>query len=469
MSQPAKRAVSIEESEVADALSMLKQGPQLAASTAVTPPVRVNPPGLSSPVILQDGSSLDIMAIVNASVQSFMAQHSALEQHKSIGTVPGTSGEKRPLENSTHIVEGSKRLRPSMASTGVDHSQGYSQDEYESGDDSESEEDEESFKFSSVFGVGINDSSFDTVGVTKDVARSEVVPPPPAHPSLHDGASDVRPVSDNVSRTHTQDLGDKGRVTEEILVDKDLYEPTTDSSNWSPPLTLTNWATKWFDTEWSVDTVNKYEKKYMAPEEVKHIFTPIPITRAMDQALSSQYTKDTDKFFNRRETERMLFRSAKDICVAYGPIFQVLMMLTERGDCGAEKWLLTEGVLGIASAMLKITRARRELLRRYFDLGVARELYNFSPSHSQFFGGSSLDDRVKEAKALAEAGNNLFFRPKPKAFKSGKAKSTKAAGFQNQSQQQQKPQNRRRQGRGRGRRYKGGKGQSAAAKTSESK
>ena len=167
----------------------------------------------------------------------------------------------------------------------------------------------------------------------------------------------------------------------------------------------------------------------------------------------------------------MLFRAAKDICVAYGPIFQVLMMLTDRGDCSVEKGLLSEGVLGIASTMLKITRARRELLRRYFDLGVARELYNFNPSHSQFFGGSSLGDRVKEAKTLSEAGNNLFFRPKPKAFKSGKAKSNysnKASGFQNQSQQQ-KPQNRRRQGRGRGRRYKGGKGQSTAAKTSESK
>lgn len=166
----------------------------------------------------------------------------------------------------------------------------------------------------------------------------------------------------------------------------------------------------------------------------------------------------------------MLFRAAKDICVAYGPIFQGLMMLSDRGDCGPEKWLITEGVLGVASAMLKITRARRELLRRYFDLGIARELYNFNPSHSQFFGGSSLDDRVKEAKALAEAGNNLFFRPKPKA-KPGKAKYTnKAAGFQNQTQQQQKPQKGRgRQGRGRGRRYKGGKGQSAAAKTSESK
>ena len=472
MSHPAKKTVSIEESEVADALSMLKQGPPLANSATVSAPARVDPPSLCSPVILQDGSSLDIMAMVNASVQSFMAQQSAMEQHKVQGATPGTSGYKRPLDDSTHIVEDSKRLRPTMASTGVDPSQGDSQDEYESDDGSGSEEDEESFRFSSVFGVGFNsDSAHNAVGVPKDDARSEDVPPPPAHPGLHDGASDVRPASDPVSRTHTQDLGDKGKVNgDELEIDNDLCVPTRNSPNWFPPKSLTtNWAAKYFDEEWSVETLTKFEKKYVAPDEVKHLFTPIPITKAMDHALSSQYTKDTDNFFNRRETERMLFRAAKDISVAYGPFFQALMMLSERGNCGEEKWLITEGLLGVASAMLKITRARRELLRRFFDLAVAKELYNFNPSHSQFFGGSSLDDRVKEAKTLAEAGNNLFFRPKPKAFKSGKAKSNKAAGFQNQSQQQKPQNNRRRQGRGRGRRGKGGKGQSTAAKTSESK
>ena len=164
----------------------------------------------------------------------------------------------------------------------------------------------------------------------------------------------------------------------------------------------------------------------------------------------------------------MLFRAAKDICVAYGPIFQGLGMLADRGDCGAERRLLSEGMLGIASAMHKITRARRELLRRYFDLGVARELYSFAPSHTQFFGGSSLDDRVKEAKALSEARNNLFFRPKPKSFKSKTSQYYGKTGFQDQKQQKSQPKGRQGRGRGRGRRSKLGKGQTAA-KTSESK
>ena len=166
----------------------------------------------------------------------------------------------------------------------------------------------------------------------------------------------------------------------------------------------------------------------------------------------------------------MLFRAAKDICASYGPILHALGSLASKKDTSNERNLQSEGILGIASAMLKITRARRELLRRYFDIGVARELYTFDPSHTQFFGGSSLNDRVKEAKALAEARNNLFFRPKPKNNKSSRQGYPKSQGFhQGQGQyQQQKPQNRPRQNRGRGRRYKN-KGKAATAKTSDSK
>ena len=101
-------------------------------------------------------------------------------------------------------------------------------------------------------------------------------------------------------------------------------------------------------------------------------------------------------------------------------------------------------------------------------MGVAKELYSFAPSHTQFFGGSSLDDRVKEAKALSEARNNLFFRPKPKNYKSKTSQYYGKTGFQDQNQQKSQPKRRQSRGRGRGRRSKQGKGQTAA-KTPESK
>ena len=353
---------------------------------------------------------------------------------------------------------------PNREETEDDPSQGYSQDEDET-DESASGEEEEPFGFSSVFGVGINDAALNTVE-ERDVARSEESTQPPAHLSSSDGLMS-RPVPEVDSGTRSQDLGDIG-VNGEQVVDKDLYVPTKSTPTWSPSIGVINWANNHFDEEWDLETVKNYEGRFVAPQWCKHLFTPVPLTKAMDQALSSQYTKDTDKFFNRRETERVLFRAAKDICVAYGPIFQGLGMLAERGDCGAERRLLSEGILGIASAMHKITRARRELLRRYFDLGVARELYSFAPTHTQFFGGSSLDDRVEEAKALSEARNNLFFRPKPKTYKSKTSQFYSKTGFQDQNQQKSQTNRRRGRGRGRGRRSKINKGQTAA-KTSESK
>ena len=475
---PPKKAMSIEESKDADALSMMSQRNRTDTSAYLPPaaaPDQVEQ-APSTSVELRDGTFLNLTTFVNTHIQSFMAQKMALEKVEV--KQPGFIGFKRPLESSsTHKGnEISKRRRHSLASvideTGQEgEEQEYSQDEYESYEESGSEEDEEEpYNFSSVFGVGVNDDPpprtvVEELGV---VARSEVSQSSPARLPLPD---DNRPVSEPVSRTHTQDLGDKGEAGE--IVDKDLYVPCKNVPNWSPPVGILNWACKNFDAEWEQDQIKEYENRYVAPKEYRHIFTPIPLTKAMDQALSSQYTKDTDNFFGRRETERLLFRAAKDICVAYGPIFQVLTLLGDRGDCGSERTMLSEGVLGLASAMNRITRARRELLRRYFDFGVAKELYTFDPSHSQFFGGSSLDDRVKEAKALAEARNNLFFRPKPKTYKSNYANKNskfynKSAGFQDQSQQQ-KPQFKRRQNRGRGRRYKTGKGQTSTAKTSDSK
>ena len=49
-----------------------------------------------------------------------------------------------------------------------------------------------------------------------------------------------------------------------------------------------------------MERLKAYENRFIVPKEHKHFFTPIPLTKDMDNALSSQYTKDTDKFFNRR-------------------------------------------------------------------------------------------------------------------------------------------------------------------------
>ena len=48
---------------------------------------------------------------------------------------------------------------------------------------------------------------------------------------------------------------------------------------------------------------------------------------------------------------------------------------------------------------------------------MSKVLIAFDPSLSLFFGISSLDDRVKEAKSLSVFRQNMLFHPKPKSFK----------------------------------------------------
>ena len=473
-----KKTLNIEESEVADALRMLSKGDKATPpASAPSKPVKVKQTGPSSIVDLKDGTSMDLTALIQASIESYMAQKMAVEQQdKEVKS--GPSGNKRHLDTSnSHKREASsKRPRPCFEQTSDEEGQSYeedSQDEYEYEDESDSDENEDeredTFTFSSVFGSGVNPDPNTVKGDSRGVARLEVHKVAPAHLSTPDGE---RPVTESASSTHTQSLGDSQDKESGETIDKDLYVPSKCSPNWSPSKGVVIWASRTFDEEWNLDQVKEYESKFVAPPELKHFFTPIPINKAIEEQLNSEYTKNTDKGFNRRDTERILFRAAKDICVAYGPIFQVLTMLGNRGDCRSERSLLSEGVLGIASAMIKITRARRELFRRYFDYKVSKDLYAFDPSHSQFFGGSSLDDRVKEAKTLSDTRQNMLFRPKPKISK----KNYSATGFQEnfrrqKSQKGQNGQNRGRgRGRGRGRRYnKNGKGQSEASKTSDSK
>ena len=255
------------------------------------------------------------------------------------------------------------------------------------------------------------------------------------------------------------------------MVDEGLHVPKKKSPNWSPSVGILNWAALTFNEEWSADQVKEYEDKYVPSEEYEHLFSPIPLSKAMEEQLSSQFTKDTDYLFNRRETERLMFRACRDICASYGPFIEVLDLLGAKGDCKKERGILSEGILGVVSGVHKITRARRELFRRYFRIEVAKILYTNDPSHSQFFGGTSLGDRVKEAQDFVTTRNSMFFLPKSKNYSnSNKASSkSKSKGFQENASDQRQPPKQRRGSRGRGRRGKAGKGRSSKSPADKSK
>ena len=491
---PGKKPLTIDEFEVDAALhSSARESGRSSASTSNL--TEQSASSHSNSIALTDGTSLDLTALINASIQSFLAKKGALELMGSTADInkPGPSGVKRSSE--TCVEGGSKRPCPSEESEEDDDDEEDGSD-YEDGYGSDTLANFFGERINSVDDSLLHGASSNDAGsrIERADVRSEGSLTAPTRPSLlgeqSTGDSGLVEIAERSEESVTSPsrfpipeanapselvpvspaLGREAEVEE--VVDKDLYVPTKRTPNWSPPIGVMKWASLTFDEEWGLDEVKGYEDRFLAPKEFRHLFTPIPLTKFMEDALGSQYTKDTDYFFNRRETERLMFRSARDICASYGPFFEVLSRLGARGDCKAERALMSEGLLGVASAMHKITRARRELLRRYFKLEIAKNLYSFDPSHSQFFGGSSLVDRVKQAQEMTNAHSSMFFRPKPnpsKAYAKTGSKPYKSSGFRDQASQQ-KPQQKRRQNRGRGRRGKSGKsGKSSSIPAASSK
>ena len=488
-----KRSKTMDEIEVDTALHTLKttdhsHPPRSAAS--------VSEQLAASTIHLTDGSTLDITALINASLESILAKKGASSQTGVVNNfdMPGPSGVKRVADPNDFVA---KRRRPSETEEADDDD-----DDDEETDCTASDEDESEI-LSHVIGDRVNpmeaaklqtlqssrhgridEWSFD--GSSTDPSRSVVLnlqsQDIARDRNLDDRSSEVSSVPPSqVPLLHSNDPSAAERsapahIPEAQVIDEGLHVPKKKVTNWTPSVGILNWANLTFDEEWSADQVKEYEDKYVPSKEYRHLFTPIPLSKTLEDWLGSQSTKDFDYLFNRRETERLLFRGSRDICASYGPLVEVLDLLGKRGDCKDERIILSEGILGIASALLKITRARRELVRRFFKLDISKTLYSFDPSHEQFFGGSSLGERVKQAQEVVTARNSMFFLPQKKSFPNKGSKGTnqgynsnKTKGFQDNASATKQPSKPRRQSRGRGRRGQAAKGRNSKSPADKSK
>ena len=100
MAPKAKKVLNIEDMEVEDALRTQRVENSSNSNSGHAEQLA------SSEVVLKDGTSLDLTALINASIQSFMAKKLANEQQNiSIYDKPGTSGTKRSVDE-THFLEG---------------------------------------------------------------------------------------------------------------------------------------------------------------------------------------------------------------------------------------------------------------------------------------------------------------------------------------------------------------------------
>ena len=105
MAPKAKKVLNIEDMEVEDALRTQRVENSSNSNSGHAEQLA------SSEVVLKDGTSLDLTALINASIQSFMAKKLANEQ-QNISTYdkPGTSGTKRSADVTHFKKADNKRL-----------------------------------------------------------------------------------------------------------------------------------------------------------------------------------------------------------------------------------------------------------------------------------------------------------------------------------------------------------------------
>ena len=169
----------------------------------------------------------------------------------------------------------------------------------------------------------------------------------------------------------------------------------------------------------------------------------------LHKSLKSKITKRKDYLLNRELAEKNLFYASSDLCTALRPFTEAISKLDDIQGSGDIKNLIGLGIRGIFSANIGISKARRELGRKFIRLDCADNLLSVAPSHLSLFGNTSVPEAVKQAKEATKADNTLVYIPKKKfrpsypanrGFHSQQPRNFKTQNqFQNQYQSQSQP------------------------------
>ena len=175
-------------------------------------------------------------------------------------------------------------------------------------------------------------------------------------------------------------------------------------------------------------------EKFQAKEEYDHLFLPVKMPSKLYKAMKSSVTKKRDYLFNRQELERSLYNASADLCAAVKPLIEAVSLLDDRPGCGDIKCLIGQGILGLLSSNIKISKGRRELGRRFVRLDCAEALFSVAPSHHSLFGGKSDSAAVTAAKEATKLDDSLVHKPKFKRpFRPSYSTNAQGQGFQQAS------------------------------------
>ena len=178
---------------------------------------------------------------------------------------------------------------------------------------------------------------------------------------------------------------------------------------WHPKKSHMAWLSKAANREWSLEERKKVVDTFHGEEVYDKDLLPVKMPQKLYKALKSPVTKKRDYLFNRHEVEKNLYYASSDICAAIRPLLEALSLLDDRCDCSSEKNLIGQGIMGMLSANIRISRGRREVARRFVRLDCSDALFSVPPSNQCLFGGTS--DSVKKAQDVTKTDGSLVRPP----------------------------------------------------------
>ena len=273
----------------------------------------------------------------------------------------------------------------------------------------------------------------------------------------------------------------------EVVDEPDVDLPSANSrlpASWFPKKKTLLWLNKVANKEWSADDRKKLTDKYHPPEEYDHLLSPVKMPKKLYQAIKSPSIKKKDFLFNRSAAEKELFYASTDLCTSLRPLIEAISLLDDKPGCSDIKHIIGQGIIGIFSANIRISRGRREISRKCVKLDCAEALFRVAPTHNSLFGNSSDSEAVKAAKELTKSDETFVYKPSYKKpyrspynqgflyqpqdqFKSGKNQFFQKPYYDYQFKSSEKNQSQGQKSRGRGQRGRGQKNPSKPAYSKE--
>ena len=282
--------------------------------------------------------------------------------------------------------------------------------------------------------------------------------------------------SDEVNKTSS------ANEVDEPDVDLPSANPRLPAS-WFPKKKHLSWLKGVANREWSIDARKKIIDRFHPSEELEPLFNPVKMPKKLYKAITAPSVKKKDYLFNRGNAEKDLFYASSDLCTSLRPLTEALSLLDDKPDCKEIKNLIGEGIIGICSANIRISRGRREISRKCVKLDCAEALFGVAPTYQGLFGNSSDIEAVKAAKEVAKSDDSFVYKPAYKKpfrspytqgflfqpqdqFKPGKNQYYQKPYYDSKYKSSEKTQSQGQRGRGRGQR---GRGQKKSSKPAYSK